>query len=342
MMNPLLPFALFAASVLAGIVLRSVVIRSLLRAAKRNEFLYAETVIASVKNMIVFWSVLAGTAIALEMVNETVLWRRYADTALFVVFVLTAGIAVSRMLTGVMRMRAEETHDAAWSSSITRRLVQLGILSLAILLIMSSLGFQITTLLTVFGIGGAAFALALQDTLGNVFAGASITLGKQIRVGDHISMGTTIEGELCDIGWRNSTIRLADASCVIVPNRDLANGHVRRFTSNGATFTIEVFVQVDPRHLPSEVITTISDLLTPLATQQAVLASTIEGDVHFMSTPPPSVRLHRVNAATTTYVVSVPVDSLVRNTESRDALSLLLYTGVRETLSVHGITTVLS
>lgn len=341
-MNPLLPFALFAASVLAGIILRTVVVRSLLRAAKKREFLYAEAVIASIKNMIVLWSVLAGTAIALEMVNETVLWRRYADTGLFIVFVLTAGIAVSRMLTGVMRTRAEESHNASWSSSITRRLVQLGILSLAILVIMSSLGLPITTFLTVFGIGGAAFALSLQDTLGNVFAGASITLGKQIRVGDHISMGTTIEGELRDIGWRNSTIRLADFSCVIVPNRDLANSHVRRYTSNGGTFSIEVFVQVDPRHLPPEVQVAISGLLAPLCTQNAVLATTIEGDVRIVATPPPSIRLHRVNSATATYVVSVSVDSLVRNAETRDALSLVLYAGLRESLSIHGISTVLS
>jgi len=194
MMNPLLPFFLFAASVLVGIILRTVAVRSLLRAARRNEFLQAEAAIASIKNMIILWSVLAG-------------------------------ISVSRMLTGVMRKRAKESHNASWFSSITRRLVQLGILGPAMLVIMSSLGLPISTLLAVFGIGSAAFALSLQVTLGNVFAGASITLGKQIRVGDQISMGATIKGELCDIGWRNSTMRAADSLVRNTETRDALSVH---------------------------------------------------------------------------------------------------------------------
>jgi len=341
MTNPLLPFALIAASVLVGVVLRTIVVRSLLRAAKRNEFLYAEAVIASVKNMIILWSIMAGVAIALEMVPETMMWRRHADTGLFIVFVLTSGIAVSRILTRVLRTRAEESHNAMWTSSITRRLLQLVVLSVVILVIMTTLGLQITALLTVFGIGGAAFALSLQDTLGNVFAGASITLGKQLRVGDRIGIGTTVEGELCDIGWRNSMVLLDDSSCIIVPNRDLANSHVRKFTTGGASFGIEVFVQVDQKHLPTEVSDAVMELLAPLSNQQAVVLSTLDGTVHFVSSPPPSIRLHRIGSSVATYVVAVRVDSLEQHSATRDALMLLLYEALRDRLSVHGITTVL-
>lgn len=338
----LLPIALIAASVLCGVVIRVVVVRLLIRAAKQHDLRYASAAISAVKNMIIFWSFLLGLAAGLETMAETVAWRRQADLGLFIVFVLTAALATSRLLTGAMRAHAEESNDAMWTTSIARRLVQLIVLSIAVLLTLSALGMQITAVLTVFGIGGAAFALSLQDTLGNVFAGASISLGKQIRVGDYIMIGTTIEGVLCDIGWRNSTITLNDNTSMIVPNRDVANGHIRRFTGNGDSMILQVVLQVDARTTPQQVISTTTEVLTSVASTGSVLLSTSLGDVQLLPTPPPYIRLHRAQESVNIYVVTVNVNSLVRQAESRDALTLLLFTSLHGRLPVHAILPTLS
>ena len=44
------------------------------------------------------------------------------------------------------------------------------------------------------GVGGLAVALALQDTLSNLFSGFYITLAGQIRVGDYIKLDSGEEG----------------------------------------------------------------------------------------------------------------------------------------------------
>ena len=50
------------------------------------------------------------------------------------------------------------------------------------------LGISIAPLITALGVGGLAVALALQDTLANLFAGIHILVEKSIRVGDYIRL----------------------------------------------------------------------------------------------------------------------------------------------------------
>ena len=53
------------------------------------------------------------------------------------------------------------------------------------LVLLDALGVQITPLLTALGVGGLAVALALQDSLSNLFAGVHLLADKPIRVGDY-------------------------------------------------------------------------------------------------------------------------------------------------------------
>jgi small-conductance mechanosensitive channel len=317
------------------VVVRVVVVRFLRSAATHRNFSYAQPVIEAVKNKILFWSLLGGLAIALEYVNEAVAWRRHVDVGLFIVFVFTAASTISRIITGAMRAHAQETHNATWSASIARRVVQVTALSIALLLTASALGMQITAVLTVFGIGGAAFALSLQDTLGNVFAGASISLGKQIRVGDYIMLGTTVEGTLADIGWRNSTVVMHDHTCVIVPNRDVANGHVRRMTGSASTLTLQVWLDVARSVEPDVAVTTILEAIAPVAAQETVLvAPTGEHVVTLRAEPTPTVRLTKLTEQHGTYVVTVAVSSLVHHAASRDVVLMTLYTALHDRLPI--------
>ena len=74
-----------------------------------------------------------------------------------------------------------------------------------------------------------AVALALQDTLGNLFAGLQIVASKQIRPGDYLLLDTTQEGTVVDIAWRTTTLRTQSDNMVIVPNAKLAQAIVTNY-----------------------------------------------------------------------------------------------------------------
>ncbi len=86
-------------------------------------------------------------------------------------------------------------------------LVKLLIFILGLFLILQNLDIGITPLLTAFGIGGLAVALALQDTLSNLFAGIAIILGRQIRPNDYLQLSGGEEGFVVDVKAPNTTIR---------------------------------------------------------------------------------------------------------------------------------------
>lgn len=112
------------------------------------------------------------------------------------------------------------------SVSILTNLVRLGVLILGLLVILQVLGVSITPLLTALGIGGLAVALALQDTLSNLFAGLHILAARQLHPGDFIQLDSGHEGFVEDINWRTTTIRTLPNNLVIIPNSRLANAIV--------------------------------------------------------------------------------------------------------------------
>ena len=57
-----------------------------------------------------------------------------------------------------------------------------------------------------------AVALALQDTLGNLFAGVQIVLSRQVRPFDFVRISTGDEGRVIDVRARNTTIETGDGS----------------------------------------------------------------------------------------------------------------------------------
>jgi small-conductance mechanosensitive channel len=90
------------------------------------------------------------------------------------------------------------------------------------LVLLGHLGITITPILTALGIGGLAVALALQDTLSNLFAGFHLLADQPVSVGDVVRLENGMEGVVEDIGWRSTRIRQPGEDLIIVPNAKLA------------------------------------------------------------------------------------------------------------------------
>ena len=72
-------------------------------------------------------------------------------------------------------------------------------------------------LLTTSAVGAVVVGFALQDTLGNLFAGLAIQIEKPFRVGHWIQVGDR-EGQVQEITWRATKLRTKDGQFLIVPN----------------------------------------------------------------------------------------------------------------------------
>jgi MscS family membrane protein len=99
------------------------------------------------------------------------------------------------------------------------RLVQVGIILLAALLILAILNVPISGLVTFGGVSGIAVAYAGKGILTNFFGGVIIYLNRQFSIGDLIaSPDRSIEGYVERIDWRYTTIRTPNKQVLYIPN----------------------------------------------------------------------------------------------------------------------------
>ncbi len=90
-----------------------------------------------------------------------------------------------------------------------------------------------------------AVALALQETLANIFSGLHLILSKQLRLGDYIRLSTGEEGRVTDITWRFTTIVPASGSnMVVIPNQKIASSNITNFSMPALDMTISIPVGV--------------------------------------------------------------------------------------------------
>jgi small-conductance mechanosensitive channel len=88
----------------------------------------------------------------------------------------------------------------------------------------------VAPVLTALGVGGLAVALALQDTLSNVFGGFYVAVARQVQMGDYVKLNTGEEGYVTDIGWRCTTFRALANNMIIVPNAKLSQAIVTNYS----------------------------------------------------------------------------------------------------------------
>ena len=99
------------------------------------------------------------------------------------------------------------------------KLVRLAVIITAALVILQTLGFSISGVLAMGGIGGIAVGFAAKDLLANFFGALIIYLDRPFLVGDWIrSPDRSIEGTVEKIGWRVTVIRDFQSRPIYVPN----------------------------------------------------------------------------------------------------------------------------
>ncbi len=170
-----------------------------------------------------------GIYIALNFVSLPDKILALTQKILLVLVLFTAFLFLARFLSDLIQIYEDKIKGALPGASIFKNLIKGFVLVIGFLMILHTIGISITPLITTLGIGGLAVALALQDTLANLFAGLHIVATKKVRPGDYIKIETGEEGYVTDITWRDTTIRQLPNNIVIIPNSKLASAIVTNY-----------------------------------------------------------------------------------------------------------------
>ena len=119
------------------------------------------------------------------------------------------------------------------------------------LLLLSNIGFNITTALAGLGIGGIAVAIAAQGILGDLFSYFVIFFDHPFALGDFIIFGDKA-GIVERIGIKSSRIRVLSGEVLIIANSDLTSSRIHNYKQmqrRRIVFPISVPLETDPDKL---------------------------------------------------------------------------------------------
>ncbi|GGT94681.1 mechanosensitive ion channel protein [Actinomadura citrea] len=133
--------------------------------------------------------------------------------------ILIVSLAMARLIAGSVTSIALARQGVAANVTIFANITRVVVLCVGVLVMLQSLGISISPLLGALGVGGLAVALALQDTLANLFAGVHVLASKTIEPGDYIKLSSGQEGYVVDINWRNTSIRTLSDNIEVIPNQ---------------------------------------------------------------------------------------------------------------------------
>lgn len=118
--------------------------------------------------------------------------------------------------------------------------------AMVIALVIASAMFLSSELVTTSAVSAVVLGFALQDTLGNAFAGLAIQSEKPFNVGHWVKVGDH-EGRVAEVTWRATKLRTKSGNFVILPNNVVAKEAVVNYSEPAAP--TRLFVEVGASYL---------------------------------------------------------------------------------------------
>lgn len=216
------PAITFGVAVLIGLIIQTFVNTRLRKMVEKTHWKGDNVIVEGLRGKIIIWAIIIGLYAALPMLHLSPEYHAIAQKALLVLVILSVTFAASSIVSGFIGIYSSEVKGEIFATSIFSILAKIVVMSIGVMIILQTLNISITPLLTALGVGGLAVALALQDTLSNLFAGLNILLAGKLKVGDYVKLENNQEGYITDITWRSTTIRQLSNNFIIIPNSKLA------------------------------------------------------------------------------------------------------------------------
>ncbi|MEU3369911.1 mechanosensitive ion channel family protein [Streptomyces sp. NPDC006711] len=256
-----------AAGVAAGLLLR-VLLKWLGKHALRTRWRGDDIIVDALRTVAPWAAAIAGAAAAASALPLTARVAGIVNHTLSALIILITTFTVARVVAGLVQSLAQSRTGVAGSATIFVNITRVVVVAMGALVALETVGVSIAPLLTALGVGGLAVALALQDTLANLFAGVHILASKTVQPGDYIRLSGGEEGYVVDINWRNTVVRNLSNNLVIIPNARLARTNMTNYTRPEQELTIVVQVGVgyecDLEHVERVTLDVVDSVMTDI------------------------------------------------------------------------------
>ena len=178
---------------------------------------------------------------------------------------IAAALVATRLLDYLFFDIAFRVRRKAVAPALLRQLVSLAVFGACVAILFKlilpdvSLGAVFTTSAII----TAVIGLALQETLGNLFAGLSLHLQKTVQVGDMVRTGETY-GTVEELSWRAIKLRTMEGNLLLVPNSMAGRQNLEVYPRPGRPIARLLHVGLEYETSPERAKETLKDALRGL------------------------------------------------------------------------------
>ncbi|MGN1220466.1 MAG: mechanosensitive ion channel family protein [Candidatus Cryptobacteroides sp.] len=140
--------------------------------------------------------------------------------------IYSIGAWLIKRVKGMLRRIFEKRHTEGTLATFVNSLVSITLTILLILVTVSTLGVNTTSLAAVLAAGGMAIGMALSGTVQNFAGGIMILIFKPFKTGDYIE-ALGYSGRVAEVNIVSTKLRTFDNKTIILPNGALSNGNIQ-------------------------------------------------------------------------------------------------------------------
>jgi len=226
----LIAIGAFGLTIVGLKIFQTWVLNNLEKKSKKTENKWDNYIIKIIKE--VGWSfyILLPLYVAFKFLEVPEILEKFMYYGVLIVIVYYVVRSVQRLIDfSVQRYIREKDQDIdPGVVNIFKTLLKLSLWVVAIILILSNAGYDVSALIASLGIGGIAVAIALQNVLSDIFSYFSIHFDKPFKVGDFIIMGDDM-GEVKKIGIKSTRLKSLWGEEIVISNAELTSQRVNNY-----------------------------------------------------------------------------------------------------------------
>ena len=224
-----MPLAVLLAVMASGWFARRFLFRILERWAAKSKARFDDLLIEALRGPFMLWVMILGLHLAVQSSILPPRITSFVGKALLILWIVSLTVASAKLASSLVKLYGGAVASTLPVTTLTQSLASFAVVTAGILILLETLHISVTPILTALGVGGLAVALAVQDTLSNLFAGFYVSLAGQVRPGDYVKLDSGVEGYVTDITWRSTALRALPNNLIIVPNAKLAQAIVTNY-----------------------------------------------------------------------------------------------------------------
>lgn len=148
------------------------------------------------------------------------------------ILIVGIGFIIAKYLTKLIVKTMKKGKVEPSVKSFLGSLINVVLKILVIICALSTLGIDMTSIITVLGTATVAIGLALKDSMANIASGVLIIINKPFKVGDYLST-EGLEGTVIKIEMMHTTLMSFDGKEVILPNSRVTSNNVINYNIEG-------------------------------------------------------------------------------------------------------------